>query len=134
MDKIRFGATVLPVLGAVGGVLRATGSSEQATLVIVVPLLFVAFFGWRSARAIRKAHHAREMSEKAFWELRDVRLQQSLAEQIAAQQEALRQLRLQQQAEQARLLKEHASAEQLTRMMERHRSQYEALLNNRRTA
>ena len=50
LEKIRFVAIVLPTLGTLGGLLRASGQSEATMLMFVVPLLFVSFFGWRFAR------------------------------------------------------------------------------------
>ena len=132
-DKIRFVATVLPVLGALGGMLKATGSSDEAVLVVTVPLLFIAFFGWRLAIAFKQVHQVREDSETKFWQSRDARSTQRFHELIEAQQEELSELRRRQRAEQERLLRENASSEQLAGMMERHRGEYEAILS-RRTA
>jgi hypothetical protein len=99
----------------------------------VVPLLFVSFFGWRFATGLRSFRQVTSSSEKRSWEERDALLAQRLREQVEAQREELRVIRLRQQAEQERLLRQHPSAEQLARLMERHRTEYEAVLN-RRTA
>jgi len=133
LAKIRFVAIVLPILGTFGGVLRASGQTEATVLMVVVPLMFVSFFGWRFTRGLRSFRQMTADSEKRFWNERDALLAQRLREQIEAQREELRAIRLRQQAEQERLLRQHPSAEQLARLMERHRSEYEAVLN-RRTA
>ena len=130
-DKVRFAVTVLPLLGVLGGVLRATGSSEQATLVFAVPLMFVAFFGWRFALAIRRAREMATTAEQAMWAERDTRARSARQAAVDAQQEELRAIRVRQQAEQERLMRERAPTEQLRRMMERHRDEYEAVLRRR---
>jgi len=127
-DKIRFVGTVLPILGTIGGIIRISGGSEQATLVALVPLLFVAFFGCRYLVAIRNIRRAAFADEEEMWISRDARLRAQHQEQIEAQQEKLRQLRLRQQAEQDRFMRERASPDQLKQMMERHRDEYEAFL------
>ena len=133
LAKMRFVAIVLPVLGTLGGALRASGQTEATVLTFVVPLLFVSFFGWRFAMGLRSFRQVTANSEKRYWEERDALPAQRLREQVEAQREELLAIRLRQQAEQERLLRQHPSAEQLARLMERHRSEYEAVLN-RRTA
>lgn len=130
-DKIKFVAVTLPLLGIVGGVLRATGSSEQAVLVAVVPLLVLAFVGWRYGATIKRARGVASEAEQRMWEERDTRLRQSRQLIIDSQQEELRSLRVRQEAEQMQMMRERASAEQLARMMERHRDEYESILGRR---
>jgi hypothetical protein len=122
--KVRFVATVLPILGAIGGIIRIAGGSDEVALVVLVPLLFVAFFGSKYSGAIRKAN----LAEQQMWSSRDVRLREQRQVLIEAQQEDLRQLRLRQQAEQNRIMTGRPSTDQLKGMMERHRDEYEALL------
>ena len=122
--KVRFVATVLPILGAIGGIIRIAGGSDEVALVVVVPLLFVAFFGSKYSAAIRKAN----LAERQMWSSRDVRLRDQRRVLIEAQQEDLRQLRLRQQAEQDRIMSGRPSTDQLKGMMERHRDEYEALV------
>lgn len=123
-DKVRFVATVLPILGAIGGTIRIAGGSDEVALVVLVPLLFVAFFGSKYSGAIRKAN----LAERQMWSSRDVRLREQRQTLIEAQQEDLRQLRLRQHAEQDRIMSGRPSTDQLKGMMERHRDEYEALL------
>lgn len=123
-DKIRFVATVLPILGAIGGTIRVAGGSGEVALVVAVPLLFVAFFGSKYSGGIRKA----SLAEREMWSSREVRLREQRRKLIEAQQEDLRQLRLRQQAEQDRIMSGRPSTDQLRGMMERHRDEYEALL------
>lgn len=127
-DKIRFAATLLPILGTIGGLIRISGGSQQATLVVLVPLLFIAFFGWRYAVAVRETRRAVFAVEQEMWTSRDARLRGRRQQQIEAQQEELRQLRLRQQAEQDHLMRKQPSPDQLKQMMERHRDEYEAFL------
>ncbi|HEX9784629.1 MAG TPA: hypothetical protein VGA56_18120 [Opitutaceae bacterium] len=131
--KLRFVATALPILGAVGGVLRANGQSDEVVLMVVIPLLFVGFYGWRFAAALKIVRQATGNKEREFWAEHDARAARGLREQIEAQREELQRLRVRQQAEQDRILRQNPSPEQLARMMERHRSEYEDLFN-RRTA
>lgn len=124
-DKIRFVATVLPILGAIGATIRIAGGADEVALVVLVPLLFVAFFGSKYSGAIRKAN----LAERQVWSSRDVRLSEQRRALIEAQREDLRQLRLRQQAEQDRIMSGRPSTDQLKGMMERHRDEYEALLS-----
>jgi hypothetical protein len=123
-DKIRFVATVLPILGAIGGIIRIAGGSDAMALVVLVPLLFVAFFGSKHLGGIREAN----LAERQMWSSRDVRLREQRRVLIEEQQEDLKQLRLRQQAEQDRIMSGRPSTDQLKGMMERHRDEYEALL------
>ena len=127
-DKIRFVATLLPILGTIGGLIRISGGSEQVTLVVLVPLLFISFFGWRYVVAIRETRRAVSAVEQEMWTSRDTRLRVQRQQQIEAQQDELRQLRLRQQAEQDYLMRKQPSPYQLKQMMERHRDEYEAFL------
>ena len=99
--KLKFVALVIPVLGVIGGLIRMLGGSEQMTLLVVVPLLLIAF-------VVSKLPELRETP-----------------------QEDVRHLRRRQQAEQNRLMQERASTDQLKGMMERHRDEYEAFLRHR---
>ncbi len=131
-DKIKFVASVIPILGLFGGVLRVNGYSEEAALIVVVPLLIVAMFLWRIAVVMRDMPHGSEDTESQLRDMRGTQL--PLEGAVVLQQNELREIRGRQHAEQERLIREHASADQLARMMERHRSEYEALFSSRRSA
>jgi hypothetical protein len=132
-EKLSFVATVLPLLGAIGGILRIKGWSEEATLVAILPPLFIAFFVWRYATSRLETRKVDLLTDQVMWEQMSERLESRRKELVAAQQEELRQLGLRQKVEQERLMKTRASQEQLGRMMDRHREEYEELLQ-RRTA
>lgn len=131
--KLRFAAIVLPVLGTLGGVLKVNGQSDEVVLMVVVPLLFVGFFGWRLVAVLRSIRDLQARFEKQFWVERDARATRHLQDQFDAQGDELLKIRRRQQAEQDRMLSQNASTEQLANLMERHRGEYEALFN-RRTA
>ena len=42
-QKVTFVAIVIPVLGVIGGFIRMFGGSERTSLLVVVPLLLIAF-------------------------------------------------------------------------------------------
>lgn len=127
-EKLSFVAIVLPLLGVVGGLMRITGWSQEATLATVLPLLFMAFFVWRYATSHLEARVTASVVDREMWTERTERLERRRQELVASQQVELRQLRLRQQAEQDRLIAERASREELSLMMERHREEYEKLL------
>jgi len=55
-DKLLYVAVAIPLLGALGAVLRVVGGlSEPVTLMIVLPLQLVSFVAWHLGRAIARA-------------------------------------------------------------------------------
>jgi len=132
-DKLRFVAIALPVFGALGGVLRALGRSDQVLLLFTIPLFIVVFLVWRFSMAVRVHRAAADAAERDFFQQREAQLRERLGRLVEAQQAELSELRRRQRTEQERLLQEQASREQLAVMMERHRSEYESILS-RRTA
>src|SRR5436305_10521174 len=120
-EKIRFAAIAIPLLGAIGGLMRTMGWSEKATLVAILPPFLIAFLGWHLTLAYLESRSDARLLEQKLWAEREARLQQQMREAVAEQQEELRQLRRRQQEEQERLLNKRATREQLKQMMERHR-------------
>lgn len=66
-DKVLFAVVALPLLSAFGAALRVAGVSEPVTLMVVIPLLCVAFVAWHIGMPIRRARRAEAESERTLW-------------------------------------------------------------------
>ena len=124
LDKARFVAIALPLLGLMGGAMHTLGWSDQGRLLATVPILVGAFF----ASHLHAIDRVSRKSELAGWQDRDARLRKDRESIVAGQQEELTKLRLRQESEQRELIRRRASGDELTGMMDRHRHEYEGML------
>lgn len=128
-DKFRLVAILLPGVGVVGGVMRAVGSADTTVLAVTVPLFVVAFLTWRLLAASGAARTAEDATERKLWQAWDKRQAERLQALVLAQKAEFAELRERQLREQQALVERRATRDQMASMMDRHRREYEALLD-----